>query len=89
MAVRPPEEMASNADDFVMKVRQELDKLEKLRDRLRDDEDFQNLWSSDSAAALREVGINPDARMELGHEPYDRGPECTWCITPMGNSCHC
>ncbi len=63
--------------------------LEKFTQLLETDPTFQRLWETDSAAALRQVGIDPDARMQMGLPPYEKGPECNWCYTPKGNLCHC
>jgi hypothetical protein len=88
--VRPASEMADNADAFVERAREALATLEAFRDRLRSDSEFRDLWSRDSAEALRQGGIDPDARTELGLPPYHtKGPECEWCVTPNGNACHC
>lgn len=90
--VRPAAEMAERVDAKLDKIQSALAQLETFRDRLRNDSEFQNLWNSDSAAALREVGIDPDARTEMGYPPYDdpeRGPMCEMCWTPNGNLCHC
>jgi hypothetical protein len=90
--VRPAAEMADNADALLANVQDALAKIKEFSERVRSDEEFAQLWDTDSAAALRQVGIDPDARRELGYEPYDdklRGPECMWCVTPNGNACHC
>jgi hypothetical protein len=87
------EKLASTVE-FLPLARRAIGQIEEVERLLRDDEAFRNLWNTDSAAALRQVGIDPDARMEMGRGPYpDKdakdGPECDWCITPMGNLCHC
>lgn len=89
MALKTADEMASSTDDFIARVGEAVTKFEALRDRLRSDATFRDLWERDSAQALREVGIDPEARQEVGYPPYDRGPECNNCITPQGNACHC
>jgi hypothetical protein len=94
MPIEPAPRMAAKTDEWLARVSRELKKIETLRNRLRDDANFQDLWNRDSAQALRDVGINPDARTEVGLEPYadavaKRGVQCNNCITPMGNACHC
>ncbi len=89
MAVKPAKQMASELAQFIGNVRRSIQQLEDLQRRLETDATFRKAWESDSAKALRTVGINPDARMEVGRGAYERGPECTWCITPKGNACHC
>jgi hypothetical protein len=74
---------------FLPNAKRAIEQTEKFAQLLETDPAFQKLWEKDSAAALRKVGINPDARMEMGLPPYEKGPECNWCITPEGNACHC
>jgi hypothetical protein len=74
---------------FLPNAKRAIKQTEKFAKLLETDSAFQKLWKEDSAAALRKVGINPDARMEMGLPPYKNGPECNWCITPQGNACHC
>ena len=81
--------MTSELAEFISNVKTGVRQLEELHRRLETEKEFQKLWETDSGKALRAVGINPDARMEAGREPYERGPECVWCITPLGNACHC
>lgn len=88
------DEKLANTEAFLPAARQAIEKLETVERLLRDDEEYRQLWNTDSAAALRQVGIDPDARVEMGRPPYPEkgsaeGPECEWCITPMGNLCHC
>lgn len=90
MPLKSADEMLAQLRDFLPNVRQAVIQFEELERRFGEDADFRALWEQDSAAALRAVGINPDARIEMGLEPYDRqGPQCVTCITPMGNACHC
>ncbi|MDQ2897599.1 MAG: hypothetical protein M3Y09_18495 [Actinomycetota bacterium] len=89
MAVKPADQMATQLDEFIANLRAELPKMEAFRDRLAGDPAFQELWSSDSGQAMRDAGFDPEARTQLGFPPYERGPECNWCMTPMGNLCHC
>jgi hypothetical protein len=89
MPVKPAKQMASELSQFLVNARKSVKQIEELQRRLENESDFQKLWESDSAKALQEVGIDPNARMEVGKEPYERGPECVYCITPMGNACHC
>jgi hypothetical protein len=65
-----------------------VEQFEALLARLEAEEDFRKLWNTDSAKALMAVNIDPQARQEIGLGPYERGPECNNCITPMGNACH-
>ncbi len=74
---------------FLPNVKHAIELTDKFAKLLETDPAFQRLWESDSAAALRQVGINPEARMEMGYPEYSKGPECNWCITPNGNACHC
>jgi hypothetical protein len=77
---------------FLKNAKRAIKLTEKLAERLETDPAFQRLWETDSAAALRKVGIDPDARMEMGLPPYkdpSKGHECNNCITPMGHACHC
>lgn len=83
------DEKLANTIEFLPNARRAIAQIEEVERLLRDDEDFRNLWNTDSAAALRQVGIDPDARMEMGRGPYAEGPECEWCVTPNGNACHC
>jgi len=89
MSVKPAKQMASELSDFLENAKKSIEQIENLKNKLENDEDFQRLWESDSAKALIALGITPDARMEMGKEPYIMGPECIWCITPKGNACHC
>jgi hypothetical protein len=89
MAVKSPDEMADTLETFLERTREGMVKFDALMGRLRTDETFRGLWDRDSAQALREVGIDPEARTELGMAPYERGPECRPCWTPQGNPCHC
>jgi hypothetical protein len=92
MAIKSAEEKLRELNEYVPNLRTAVQQFEEMRTRLEQDESFRKLWETDSAAALRAVGINPDARMEMGLPRYDdaeHGPECNLCITPMGNACHC
>ena len=78
---------------FLPAARHAIEQFEQVERLLRDDENYRALWNSDSAAALRQVGIDPDARVEMGLDPYPKnsqdGVQCNWCVTPNGNACHC
>ncbi|MCX6880859.1 MAG: hypothetical protein NTW21_44720 [Verrucomicrobia bacterium] len=74
---------------FLPNAKRAIEMTEKFAQLLETDPAFQRLWESDSAAALRQVGIDPEARAEMGLPPYSKGPECNWCITPHGKACHC
>ena len=85
-------EKARDLKVFLKNAKRAIQQTEKLAELLEKDPAFQRLWETDSAAALLQVGINPDARMEMGLPPYkdpNKGPECNNCITPQGNACHC
>lgn len=82
-------EKLKDSKEFLKNAKQATKQLEKFTELIEKDPKFQQLWEKDSAAALRQVGINPDARMEMGKPPYSKGPECNWCYTPLGNLCHC
>jgi hypothetical protein len=89
MNVKPAKVMASDLGNFLQKAADAIAKIEAFKERLETDPDFQALWEADSAKALLAMGIDPDARMEVGEEPYVMGPRCDWCVTPNGNACHC
>lgn len=89
MAVKPASVMANDLSDFLKKAAVATKKIEDFKTRLENDAEFQKLWENDSAKALIEMGIDPDARTEVGEQPYIMGPRCDWCITPNGNACHC
>jgi len=40
---------------------------------------------------LRSVGIDPEARQEVGMAAFDDagGAQCFWCTTPSGSLCKC
>ncbi len=54
---------------FLPNAKRAIEQTEKFAKLLENDPAFQKLWEKDSAAALRQVGINPDARMEMGLPP--------------------
>jgi hypothetical protein len=87
--VKSADEMAASLKEFIPKAKRAIEQFESLQRKLETDAEFRRLWESDSAQALKRVGINPDARMEVGLPPYSRGPECNWCVTPKANACHC
>jgi uncharacterized ferritin-like protein (DUF455 family) len=89
MPVKSADEMLKSTVSFLDKLRKAVAQLEEMKRRLEGDAEFRKLWETNSAAALRQVGINPDARMEVGLEAYEKGPRCDWCVTPNGNACHC
>jgi hypothetical protein len=89
MAAKSAKEMVKQLDDFIPMAKIAILQFEELRRRLETQEDFQKLWESNSAEALKQVGINPDSRMVMGLPPYEEGPRCDWCITPGGKACHC
>jgi hypothetical protein len=71
---------------FIPNAKKAIAQFENLKTKLETDDKFCKLWDSDSAEALRQVGINPEARVEMGLPPYSKGPECHNCITPQGNA---
>ena len=82
-------EKLKDSKTFLENAKRATKLLERFTELLETDPLFQRLWEKDSAAALRQVGIDPQARMEMGLPPYEKGPECNWCYTPLGNLCHC
>ena len=74
---------------FIPNAKKAISQFEELMNRLESDKEFCKLWEEDSSQALVQVGINPDARMEMGYEEYSKGPQCNNCVTPNGNACHC
>ena len=86
MAVKAPELVVQDLEKFITNAKKALRQCEELKRRLESDENFKKLWEKDSGKALTEVGINPDARKEMGLPPYEKGPRCDWCITPNGNT---
>ena len=93
-AMKSADEKLADTVEFLPNARRAIAQIEEVERLLHDDEEFRNLWNTDSAAALRQVGIDPDARVEMGLDPYpakddESGPRCDWCITPQGNACHC
>jgi hypothetical protein len=88
MPVKSAKEKLQDLRTFIPNAKKAIVQFEQLAKRLEEPE-FQKLWDSDSAAALRAVGINPEARQEMGLPAYDQGARCDYCITPQGNTCHC
>lgn len=74
---------------FIPNARKAIGQFEELLRRLESEEEMRKLWETDSAEALKAVGIDPESRIEMGLGPYRDGPECNYCITPKGNACHC
>ena len=89
MPTKSAHEKIQELRQFIPNARRAITQFEELLRRMESEESFRSLWESNSAEALKAVGIDPEARQEMGKEPYDRGPECTYCITPNGNACHC
>jgi hypothetical protein len=90
------DEKLADTVEFLSNARRAITQLEEVERLLRENEEFRNLWNTDSAAALRQVGIDPDARVEMGLPPYPPkgddeggGARCDWCLTPTGKACHC
>jgi uncharacterized ferritin-like protein (DUF455 family) len=86
MAIKSAKEKLGELRTFIPNVKKAIKQFEELKRRLETEEGFRKLWETNSAEALRQVGINPNARMEVGLDKYSKGPRCDWCITPQGNA---
>ena len=89
MALKSAQEKIQELKVFIPNARKAVAQFEELLRRMESDESFRTLWDTDSAEALKAVGIDPEARAEMGKGSYAEGPECNYCITPNGNACHC
>ena len=89
MPTKSAQEKIQELRQFIPNARRAITQFEELLRRMESEESFRSLWENNSAEALKAVGIDPEARQEMGKESYDRGPECNYCITPNGNACHC
>ena len=89
MPAKSAQEKIQELKVFIPNAKQAIAKFEELLRRMESDERFRTLWETNSAEALEAVGIDPEARIEMGKEAYAEGPECNYCITPNGNACHC
>ena len=89
MAMKSAAEEIAYLKTFIPNAKKAIAQFEEMQRLLETQEEFRKLWESNSADALRQVGINPDARVEMGKEPYPEGVQCNYCITPQGNACHC
>ena len=91
MAVKSAAHMQQTLDAIIPTLTSPVAKTQAaaLKRLFESDPGFHALWEKDSATALKKAGVDPDSRMEMGMEPYERGPECNWCTTPKGNLCHC
>ncbi|MDT5355546.1 MAG: hypothetical protein QOJ56_4078 [Mycobacterium sp.] len=78
-AIKNADEKLATIVEFLPIARRAIGQIEEFERLLRDDEEFRNLWNTDSAAALRQVGIDPDARVEMGRGPYPDKDAC--CVT--------
>ena len=87
--IKSAEEKIADLRLFIPKATNAILQFQALLTRLETDSDFRKLWNRDSGAALSAVGIDPEARRELGLGPYEDGAQCVNCITPGGNACHC
>jgi hypothetical protein len=87
--IKTANEKIADLKVFLPNAKKAIAQFEALSARLEADADFRKLWETDSAKALEAVGIDPEARQEMGLGPYEHGPECNNCITPQGNACHC
>jgi hypothetical protein len=79
-------------NEFVPKAATAIRKLETLRDKLKNDPEFRKLYETDFIAALEKVGIDPNARTEMGLPPLEKDKipsDSHSCITPNGNACLC
>jgi hypothetical protein len=88
MPVKSAKEKLQDLRTFIPNAKKAIGQFEQLAKRLEEPE-FQKLWDSDSAAALRAVGIDPEARQEMGLPAYEDGAQCNNCLTPLGHACHC
>jgi hypothetical protein len=89
MPVKSAAEKLQDTTAFLDNAKTAIAQIEEMRRLLETDEEFRKLWEADSAAALRQVGIDPESRQEMGLGAYEEGPRCDWCVTPNGNACHC
>lgn len=89
MPLKSAQEKLKDTEAFLMNAKKAIAQLEEVKRRLESDATFRKLWDTDSAEALRQVGIDPEARHEMGLGPYEEGAQCKWCVTPQGNACHC
>ncbi len=89
MPVKSAHEKLQDTIAFLDNAKAAIAQIEEMRRLLETDEEFRKLWEADSAAALRQVGIDPEARQEMGFGPYEEGALCNNCITPQGKACHC
>jgi hypothetical protein len=79
-------------DDSVPKAAAAIKKLETLRNKWKNDPEFRKLYETDFMAALEKVGIDLNARTEMGLPPLEKGKvpaDSKSCITPQGNACLC
>jgi hypothetical protein len=89
MPMKSAQEKIQELKQFIPNAQRAITQFEELLRRMESEESFRALWETDSAEALKAVGIDPEARQEMGREAYGHGPECNLCITPNGNACHC
>jgi len=86
MPKKSAEEKLREYQTFLPNAQSAVAKFAEHKRRLESEADFRALWETDPAATLRAVGIDPEARREMGFGEYDsRGVQCEWCITPLGN----
>jgi hypothetical protein len=79
-------------EDFIPKAEAAIKKLGTLRDKLKNDSEFRKLYETDFMTALEKIGIDPNARTEMGLPSLEKGKipaDSKNCITPQGNACVC
>lgn len=89
MPVKSADEKLQDTVTFLDNAKAAIAQIEEMKRLLETDQEFRKLWEADSAAALRQVGIDPESRQDMGLGPYAEGARCDWCVTPNGNACHC
>ena len=70
MPVKSADDKLQDTIAFLENARTAIAQIEEMKRLLETDEEYRKLWEADSAAALRQVGIDPEARQEMGLGPY-------------------
>ena len=70
MPVKSADDKLQDTIAFLENARTAIAQIEEMKRLLQTDEEYRKLWEADSAAALRQVGIDPEARQEMGLGPY-------------------
>jgi hypothetical protein len=89
MPVKSAAEKLQDTIAFLDTAKASIAQIQGMRRLLETEDEFRKLWEADSAAALRQVGIDPASRQEMSLGSYAEGARCDWCVTPNGNACHC